>query len=374
MSLLFADSFDHYVTADVTKKWSTIFTAGGNTSGSISAATGRRSTQSFRGTVSSSQFSIRPWGLTLSAASGATCVVGMAFSATQFAANHTSTTLNLGDDGTPACALLAIRRSGAAANTTHQVWFRVMPAGTIGAYRGTTLLGTSDALTTSGFQYLEFKVLIHASAGTVEIRKDTEVILNLTSQNTLGDTASATWDQIVVGRLGIGSASATTWDIDDLYVLDGTTSADDPRNDFLNDIRVDVIRANGVGNASDGTPSGGAVSNYTMVDETTANGDTDYNTFTTAGDQDTYAFPDAPVAASDIFGVQVNVWARKEDAGAVTVRAVTRLGGTDYYGSSLTPGTGYLNLRQVWAQKPSDSSDWVDTDINAAEFGMEKET
>lgn len=373
MALILMESFDTYATAALTGAWTTI--GGGAYAPTVSAGNGRRSTQCLRTSFTDGGGVGRPLSIVPDSPvpSGDTCVCGFAFKANRLdTVNNGSNAFDPSSGSAQSSFLLLVRQG----NTTH-VGFRINSNGTITALRGqsslTTLGTTSIAVSEGGYQFLEFKVVIHDTTGSIEIRIDGAVALTLTNIDTK-NTGSATWDEISINRLVENANISTTWDFDDLYLLDGTTTADDPRNTFLGDSRVDATLPNAVGTHSDGTPSGGAVDNYTMVDEATHDSDTTYNTFSVAADLDTYNYPTAPVAGAFIYGVQVRLWCRKEDAGGATLRAVTRLGGTDYFGSSLSPTTGYTCKRQIWAQKPSDSADWTDTDYNAAEFGVEKET
>lgn len=370
MAAIFADSFDHYATADLAGKWNSI-TAGDN-SPTISAGNGRRSTQSLRASFSAND------GRALSVVpdspvpSGAVCVVGFAFRSNRFDTLSVTTNFDPASASNQGNYLLLLRQGA-----TNHLAFRLNTNGTISVYRGqsaATLLGTSSgALTANVYEYLEIKVTIDNSVGAVEIRRDGIAILSLSGIDTQ-NTASATWDEIVICHLQVAIGTTTTWDYDDLYLLDGSTTADDPRTDFLGDSRVDATYPNANGNYNQSTPSGGAVDRYTMVDEALQDGDATYNTFAAAGDKDSYNYPTAPVAGASIHFLQANGWMRKEDAGAATARLFTRLSSTDYFGSARGPATSYSDKRQIWAQKPSDSADWTDTDYNAAEFGFEKET
>lgn len=368
MAALFGDSFDHYATADYLEKWSSLYA--GTTAPTISAGNGRRGTQSLRQSIAADNtrpIAIVP-GTNGPTPSGATAVWGHAFQANRF------DTLEIGTNFDPTSATAQsfywILRQG----SSNQIIFSPTATGTIRAYRGTTLLGTTSAALSGGANtYIEYKVLLSDTVGTIEIRFNGIPVLVLSGIDTL-NTASATWDELVYGKIKLATGATTTWDIDDLYVLDGTTSTDDPRNDFLGDCRVDASYANAVGTYNDSTPSGGAVDRYTMIDEALVDDDTTYNTFATAGNKDSYNYQAAPVSGATIHFLQANGWLRKEDAGAATARLFTRISGADYYGSSHGPGTTYLDKRQLWAQKPSDSADWSTGDYDAAEFGCEKET
>lgn len=368
MALLFTDSFDHYANADILGKWSTKTAGTGGDTSAIVAGVGRRGTQGLRlsstTTDASARYLLTP-GDRGPAPSGPTCIAGFSWQPAATFDFGTSTT-----EGLSSATLFAVTYLG-----TTQVWFKLNNTGTIAAYRGTTLLGTSTFVFSGGAtDYWEFLVTISATVGVVQLRKNAalDATLNLSGQNTRGSSADL-WDQIAVGHIRVESI-AGNFVYDDFYLLDGTTSADDPRNSFLGDCRCDATYPDAVGTDNDSTPSGGAVDRYTMVDEALEDGDTTYNTFASAGNRDSYNYPAAPVTGATIYGIQSNGWMRKEDAGVATARLYTRLGGTRYFGSSKSPGTSYSNQRQVWAQKPSDSSDWSDSDYNGAEFGFEKET
>jgi hypothetical protein len=73
--------------------------------------------------------------------------------------------------------------------------------------------------------------------------------------------------------------------------------------------------------------------------------------------------------SGSIFGVQVNMVARKDDAGGRTLRSLTRISSTDYEGMSQNIGTDYRDYRQIIEQNPNTSATWTESDINGAEFG-----
>lgn len=361
MALLFADSFDTYATSDFTQVWTQIITtlSGNPTIG----ATGRRSTNGLRfPNVSSDE--CKPVAITLAPADS-TFIVGFAFKQTGAFGNYTinsNLSIFTSSAGSGSSQLIHVRTSG----TTHLV-FRIKTNGQIEVLRGDgTLLGsTTAALQVGVFAYLEFKGTIDNSTGAVDIRINSASVLSLTGVDTQNG-ATATWDEIVIGKMA--NADAITLDIDDLYVCDGSGGASD---DFLGDVAVDAIYPNGAGTHSDGTPSTGS-DQYAVVDETPMNGDTDYNTLAAVSDRDSFAFPNAPVASATILGVQVKIQARLDSGGTAGLKASTRIGGTDYDGAESAVGGSYAVHRQIWDVKPSDSTPWVDTDINAAEFGYLK--
>ena len=365
MAVLLVDSFDHYVTADMTKKWTT-HTIGSVDTVVIASGEGRSSTDCLRVTGSAGAggaFYAGGLGVTVAPAD-ATFIVGFRLKVTNITeAGSSGDLLTETAGGFNASCLFAIR------NASSTIFFvRLNNNGTLTAVRTGTALGTTTlTLSEATWHYIEVKVRIASGAtGTVDIRIDEQTALALTSVITSSGSA---WDEFRTGLLHSESlASDLIFRYDDFYLLDGSG---DTSNDFLGDLRVDVLRPNAAGDTTSWTPSTGAV-NYVLVDDTTANGDTDYVSTNTLDAIDVYNYPDAPVVGAPIKAVQLCMYVKKEDAGAATLAGVTRISGVNYVGSDLAPTTSYLIKRQIWDVKPSDSDEWGYTDLNAAQFGTKK--
>jgi hypothetical protein len=326
MALLFMDSFDHYVTADLIEKW-TSSASGFFGTVAINATGGRRGSGSFRFALTnnnSNGFGGLAKTLTPSDATG---IMGFAV------------TIPVGTVGTVGMALASLRDSG-----TAQVTLRANSNNTISVVRGLangTVLGTTTATFTSGvFFHIEWKVAIHPSAGTVDVRLNGTSVLSLTGQNTRA-TANTSWNGVVLGFTeqvsNSASANNTNTDFDDLYVLDGSGAA--PWNAFLGDCRVDVRNPTAAGATTGWTPSTG--SNWQNVDDAAPNDDTDYNSTSTTNAVDTFVVQDAPVVGATIFGIQHCLSMKKMDAGTCSVAPVVRHSGVDYVGSDISPSTSY---------------------------------
>jgi hypothetical protein len=333
MTLRFVDSFDHYATADLGLKYSS--TASSPT---ISAGNGRRSTACLR--MGSSVGSV-----TRVLDSQSTWIVGFAFRIPSLPGGDTS--------------FLLFQDAGSA-----QLELVVRADGTLRATRNGTLLGTSsNSLAAATTYYIETKVLVHNSTGTFEVRVNGSSTgwIALTGQDTQ-NTANATANTIVIE----GVVSNT--DYDDLYICDGTGSAN---NNFLGDVRVDCYLPSGNGNSSQlvGSDSN-STDNYLLVDEASQNGDTDYVHSATSGQKDTYAFTDMSHTPASIFGVQVNMVAKKDDSGNRSICSVTRSGGSDTDGTTQALGTTYSDYREISETDPNTAAAWTRTDLNSAEFGV----
>jgi len=359
MALLFMDSFDHYLTADILTKWTA---SGINNAGSSAisiAAVGRHSSNGVRlGLVNMSSGGLIYINKTVTT-SDPTCILGFAYGHGYSGANVIS-----------GWAIAGIRESAG-----HQISLCISPSNTLsvkrGDHQGTLLGSTSVALPFGVFTYVELKVLIHPSAGTVEVRFNGTTVLSLTGQNTRS-TANATWNTIVLGTqpsntVNTVASSNGNMDYDDLYICDSTGAA--PWNNFLGDCRVDPRYPTGAGATTGWTPSAG--SNFQNVDDATPNADTDYNQATGVA-TDTFVVQDVPVTGAILYGVQHCMITKKSDAGAATIAPVVRHSGVDNVGADLYPGTSYVFGTVAQQVNPGTSAQWTEAGFNAAEFGYKR--
>lgn len=337
MALRFIDSFDHYASADILQKWST--TAGGTAPTIV--ASGRRSTSCLRisGAVSS--------GIIKTFDSQATWVIGCA--------------MNISVAPGVAIQLITCMDAG-----TEHLRLRLNTDGTISVLRGgSTVLSTSVTPVTFGsFFYLEWKFTINDTTGSYDVRFNGASITSGTGADTRNG-ANSTANQI---QFRGASTPGGNYDIDDVYICDGTGSAN---NDFLGDVRVDCYMPSGNGNSSQLTGSdGNSTDNYQLVDEVSQNGDTDYVYSATVNQKDTYAYTDMSHTPTSIFGLQINMTAKKDDSGTRSIAAVTRSGGTDTDGTSQALSTSYICYREVSEVDPNTAAAWTRTNLNNAEFGV----
>lgn len=336
MALRFIDGFDHYTTlAQFLYKYVET-----GSSSYVSLDAGRRSGSNGVKLYSSSGY------ITKTLDDQATWVVGAAVKLGTFPTS-TGTVFQFRDSVGNVQASLCVSTTGALA------LYRSSTSGTL-------LATSSGALTTGAWNFIEAKLTIADSGGYFEARVNGDVWATYTG-DTKASTSLATANSI---RL-YGMPSVATVYYDDFYVCDGTGTI---RNDFLGDVRVDTLFPSGSGNAAQFTPTGSA-NNWENVDDASPDDDTTYNASDTAGNVDTFTFADLSALNAYVFGVQANVLARKDDAGTRLLRAVARVGTTDYEGANMTLSDSYVDHRQIWAQNPATSANWTEAEINAAEFG-----
>ncbi len=236
--------------------------------------------------------------------------------------------------------------------------------GTIAAYRGAVLLGTSAMSLGSGtWYYIELKVLTHNSAGTVEVKVNGTTWLNLTSQDTQPGS-NAYHD---AARLG-GVAEDTRYD--DVYILDSSGAAN---NDFLGNRKVVALDPDGAGDTTAWTPSAG--SNFQNVDDgDEVDEDTTYNETSTDTDQDLYTFGDLPGVTASVDGLQITSEARVT-AGSMDLSNVIKTGATTSPGTADTiTSTAYVTTTRIEEQDPDTAAAWTPSGVNGAQFGIKANT
>lgn len=337
MALRMMDGFDSYATADLLKKWTTF--AGVMT---VNAGTGRRGTASARCVNDSDCY------LSLTLDAQPTWILGMAWHLTE-----------LPSGAIAACAVY----DGA----TLQADLRLNPDGTVSVTRNGTVLGAPSVATIplSTYVYLEWRVTIHNSTGSTEVRLNGTSILALTAQDTQ-NTANATANMLRLGSIGTADHIGTQ-NLDDVYICDGTGAA--PHNTFLGDCRVDTLLPTADGTAQQWTPSTPGT-HYTLVDEAAPN-TTDYVSSSTVGQRDTYGMQDLTAATGTIYGVQLSLAALKSDAGARSIKPLVLSGASEALATATALSTSQTYTRHVQVTDPATAAAWTEAGVNAAQAGAE---
>lgn len=339
MTLLYIDSFDHYASADLgAKGWANITNA-------TITATGRLSSPGYLRLPNNGSTIDR----TITATSG--IVVGFGLSISSGTAQ-------------PICSL----QSG----TTAQVELRVSATRALTVTRNGTLLATSTTILSTGvWYYVELKISISDTAGVVamQINGASETLTFVTGNATNQDTRNGT--PTTVDTVKFQGAGAQIITIDDLYVID-TTTGSAPANDFLGDCRVEAMLPSTAGNYAQWTPL--SSTNVSNVDESSPDGDTSYNSSSTANQIDSFNYTNITPSSATIYGIQYALSARKDDAGTRTIAPLSRQSSTDYASATThNLSTSYAYYVQVKEQNPATSAAWTVSDVNSnSEFGYKE--
>lgn len=330
MALVDIESWDYLATADLDEAgWTNASNA------AISAGNGRFGDDSLRTTQSGS--------IGKTYASLTTGVIGFAFRTSAIPTNGTLLTLLDGATG--------------------HVDLRIVTGSVLRVTRAGTTLGTgTTVLLENQYYYFEFKVTIDDSTGVAQVKINGVDEINLTNQDTRNG-ATAVFN--VVRLETNGFASGTQNDFTDYYLDDSV---------FNGDLRIQSRMPNGNGNYSQLVGSdGNSTDNYLLVDEADPNGDTDYVESSTAGDKDTYTYENITPTTGSIVGVKINTYARKTDAGARTIRTLTRLSATDEEGPDRTLASTFAYHSDIRTTKPGGGSFSI-TDVNNLEVGVKVQT
>jgi hypothetical protein len=219
-------------------------------------------------------------------------------------------------------------------------------------YYNSTLLGQSTKIVDDNIHHLEIKVYSHASLGSVQIKKDGELIIDISNLNTGGS---------LLNKLYFGTCSKTTHYIDNIFVAD----------DFQGEIYSELLQP-----ASDDTveftPLSGT-DNYAMIQSD--DGDTSYVESNTPGHKDLYNYDElsanlVPVCIS-ILGIM-----KKDGTGPVKMTSLIEQDATEYEGNEEyllendypSTGAGPI-MHEVWNTAP-DGSSWTRNNLNALKIGF----
>lgn len=225
---------------------------------------------------------------------------------------------------------------------------------------GTVIATGTTSIVPNNWYYVELKLFVNGASGSIELHL-----------NGISEIASTTgnFGTTAIDNVGMRALSVTQ-DYDDMYVLDTTGAA--PRNTFLGDVRVGTIYPTADGAHTAWTPNIGTA-HFSRVNEasgTFPDGDTSYVADATPGDYDTYAFGDIDTLATPL-AVQVNLYARKDDAATRQIAPVIRQAGVDHDGAPVALGSTYAYFSQIYQQDPT-GSDWTAANVNADEIGVKE--
>ena len=336
--LRFVDGFAHYSASQMLRKWTA-------TAGTISSTTGR-----FTGSKAfGSQGSFSGFSRTIDSQSS--WIIGFAFNLTNIVAGR----------------ILWIFDSGGSV----QLLLSVNSDQTLTLYRGngsTALATSSSTIPLGSWVYIELKFTINSSTGSYTLRINGANAFTGSGANTQASGLSTASRFQFFSPGGTGNDSAQGY-ISDLYICDGQGSTN---NDFLGDCRVETLYPTGAGNYTQLTIGGStpAATNWQGVKETPADDDVTYNYTNTLNQIDTYQVTDLTSTPTNIFGIQFNVTARKDNSGGRAETPLIRISGTDYLLTQYTLTTSYLVNSQIKETSPATSSAWSASEINSAEFGL----
>jgi hypothetical protein len=247
----------------------------------------------------------------------------------------------------------------------------------------TQLLVTEPNLFQFGqWNYVEFKATASYTTGSFYIYVNGVEVAAVEDVRTVpfiyGDDpddpaflAPATFTQVALvfnSTSNNGSAAA----FDDFYIFDDTGSTN---NDVIGDVQVDLILPDGVGAASDSTIEGSAPAASRWESARVADGATAFVRLAAVDEEDSYTFEDLPYETADVFGVQVVTVARKSDSGPARLALTNRVGSgeIDAAPDLLPPSAGDIFGTQHAALDASAEGAWTLERVQDSEFGVRRQ-
>jgi hypothetical protein len=229
-------------------------------------------------------------------------------------------------------------------------------AGNMGAALGPA---GPTALAFNSYFYVEIEVLIAAAlGGSFKCNLD-----GITQFNLGGITTQQSALSQMTHLMLLGNHLGQNTHFDDMYLKDTTG--------MLGPSRVTLKKPNGDGALSQWTPSA-AGPHFSLVNEIPEDGDGTFVSDATVGHIDLYTFTALGQTPANIFGVQVSLNARKDDAAARSLATEVRSGGANFTGVTQATTTTYLDVyTQIYEQDPNTAAAWTLAGVDAAQFGVQ---
>jgi hypothetical protein len=266
--------------------------------------------------------------------------------------------------GTYVVAAIHYGGGGAYSFSTKQLSLNITADGYLyvrrGNYSGTTLATATTALVGLTWYYLEMKVVVHPSAGSIQLLVDDVEFLNVTGLNTQA-----------LGTTAIDAVEYIPWRIDDVYIMSTTARTGNPYVTFLGkNLHVIPNRMQSMSQLQWTPPSG--LNNLQAVNDATPAGT--YSEASVAGTTDLFIPTLLPPEVTTVIAVQSNLTAKKL-SGTYSARLadVAEVGGVPYaapYKELTTMATDHLTMLASAPDNPAVA--WTRDQYNASRRGFRR--
>jgi hypothetical protein len=221
----------------------------------------------------------------------------------------------------------------------------------------------TTTLKTNEWYYISFDWVKASSGGSINL-----YLNGVLTDSFTGDTQVYTSG---ITSITLEGRSNRIYSLDDMYF--GDDSAGNGPTSQFGDAYIERLSVSGAGSSAQFTPSAG--SNHENVDDATSDGDTTYNSSSSAGDQDSFAVDNLTMTSGTVHAVELFTSARRAGDGAKIGQHFTALGASPTIESArrmtLEDGT-YRSYTEIQAQSPA-GSDWTVSDVNSMELGYRVE-
>lgn len=216
--------------------------------------------------------------------------------------------------------------------------------------------------------FCELRPKISDSAGEVEVRINTESVINLVSQDTKPAGAGGDYyNGLSYGAEGFASLFSNdqyAFRVMDLYAVDDQGSIN---NGFLGNVRVRAMVTAGAGASTDFAKVGAQPTNWQAASNTALT-DASYVASPTPGNKDLYSL--SPIlGAQTVHFVQVRGFYRMDDATQRVAHNLFKVGATTAEGDDHYVDQSYAGATDIFELNPDTGLGLIGTDVNAAWIG-----
>ena len=261
-----------------------------------------------------------------------------------------------------------------AAGAGHHVSLTIDDSGLLKFTHGmseNTVLGIADTKIKKGeWNLIEGKIVVHSSAGSVELRLNEQEVINETNVRTQAEATATNITCFYLGRWwGVSGENKQAGYYDDV-VIDSTN--------FPGPGRIYAIVPNEEGNSTQWTTPTGSAFNWELSNHIPATAGS-YVYTNTVDLLDVYEISDIFVydkIITQVKSAQVQTVALTDDSPTPTsLNLLLRTNATDYHGSDQTILSSLgVGLAEVWTLNPDTGAAWTETEINEMEIGVRSRT
>jgi hypothetical protein len=212
------------------------------------------------------------------------------------------------------------------------------------------------------WQYIEIKYVQDATNGTVLVKVDGIVVLNITGVPTI-DPAM----QPGINMVGVNGPQNTSMSYDDWYVL---TNDGNGLCDFLGDVVIRALTPNTDAGPNTMTQFGGSLGHYTTLNDPASADNASYVYSTTIGDAEQFTLSALPIDIIDVLAVEIGVRAQKTSAGASCYQIYGSYGGSITASPVHATHTSW-NTERYRMETCPDGSAWTLTSAQNLQAGFE---
>jgi hypothetical protein len=233
-------------------------------------------------------------------------------------------------------------------------------------YNGSSFTTTGPVIVSNAWQHVEAKVFVNATTGTIQVRVEGTVVINLTALNT-------GTNNIAQVALCAENSGATLMTPDHYYVKDWIiwTGAGTVNNDFLGSCAVYEIIP-----SSDDTFNWAASSGTTgfnLINESPPDDNTSYiYAVYPAPVASKFNLTDLPSTVTSVKGLYVVHRSKKTDGGDGNLQAGLVSGSSTALGTDRPLTTAYTYWADISELDPATSTAWTRISVNAAKLQLNR--